>query len=55
MKPTRILNMAVHGGKAQERLKAHRGKPPYVYDLYCKEGIFSHRARHIVYESAGTP
>lgn len=53
----RILKMTVHrqGPKAQGRLKAHRDKPPYVYDLYCKASIFSHRAGHVVYEPAGTP
>ena len=51
----RILKMAVHEAKAQERLKAHRSKPPYVYDLYRKASLFSHRAGHVVYEPAGTP
>ena len=57
MKPMRTLKMAVHkqGPKAQERLKAHRGKPSYVYDLYCKASVFSHRAGHIVYKPSGTP
>ena len=51
----RILKMAVHEAKAQGRLKAHRGKAPYVYDLFCKASVVSHRAGHVVYEPAGTP
>ena len=40
------------GPKAQRRLKAHRGNPPYMYDLYYKAFIDSHQAKHIVYEPA---
>ena len=41
--------------KAQRRLKAHKCKPPYMYDLYCKARVISHCAGHVVYEPAGTP
>ena len=67
----RVIPMAVHqnkahedvedsglgsrGFKAQRRLKAHKCKPPYVYDLYCKESVISHQAGHVVYEPARTP
>ena len=43
------------GPKPTRRLEAHRCKPPYMYDLYCKACGVSHRAGHVVYEPAGTP
>ena len=59
-KPMKTLKMAVHEAgllkaQTQSRLKAHRCKPLYMYDLYYKACVVSHRAGHIVYEPAGTP
>ena len=41
--------------QSQWRLEAQEDEPPYVYDLFCKASVVSHRAGHVVYEPAGTP
>ena len=43
------------GPKPKGDLRPNKCKPPYMYDLYYKACVVSHRAGHVVYEPAGTP
>ena len=45
----------IEGSKPKGDLRPNTCKPPYMYDLYYKACTVSHRAGHVIYESARIP